>query len=356
MKLFASPIFDISSRINGYEESLRYLYTVLIAVAHIWYLFFDGTYFLEGAYLGVDFFFILSGYHLINTYNKNKLDTFSLIVKRYKNMMLIYVTSILCSVVSTNFVEMLKVFYMVIPDLLCIQSSGFFYPSVNVILWFISAMQIASFIILSIIQYNKELFFKVLAPLFVLTGYSVLFFYLNNLDGTSNIRDYIIPLGLIRAISGISLGIVINNLYECYINKLKDNYRGRDILIFYSIFFASLIVTGYCIVFTPHSSGDFMCLLAFPAMIVSTQVLGVIYKKGLLNRLGKLLCAVFGKQMTLAMYCFSIIIYRLLERVIPLSQNDILNNTLIYLLFLFLISGIISRMSDIIKKRVLLSI
>lgn len=240
-----------------------------------------------------------------------------------------------------------------LPDILCLQSSGFFYPSVNVILWYISAMQVASFFILSLVDINEKIFLKLIAPLLVVICYSLLYHYLNNLDGTSNIKGYIIPLGLLRAFAGISLGIILNLFIKSLSERYVDKNYLKDVVFYYICLIVSLAVVGICMFKYPHSTYDFICLLAFPVLIISSQVLGVISQRGVLNRIGKSLCWLFGKQMTLAMYCFSIIIYRIIEKILPLSSTSMYVNTLIYITVLFVIAGIISRVSSKFNSKLL---
>ena len=66
-------------------------------------MFYGGTYYLDGAYLGVDFFFMLTGFHLIDSYRKCKQSVLSLLVRRYKNMLLIYVDSIICYLIVSDY-------------------------------------------------------------------------------------------------------------------------------------------------------------------------------------------------------------------------------------------------------------
>lgn len=260
-------------------------------------------------------------------------------------MLLIYAGSIICSLLSVNLYSFITSLYVAIPDILCLQSTGLFYPSVNVILWYISAMQIASYLILSLLELNERLYIKIIAPLFIIGGYSILYYYISCLDGTSNIRGYVIPLGLVRAMAGLSIGIMLNIITKSLLRQLKS-FSQKDVIIYFSLFLLSQLFTAIGIFIKPHSTNDFICLIAFSVLIVSTQILCVISPTGIINRLGRFLCSLFGKQMTLAMYCFSIIIFRLWDALLGLSDANMYESTLIYLILLFLFSGIISRMND----------
>lgn len=343
-----------TKRINGNIEVLRYIFTFVIALMHFWGNYFDNPWFLNGGYLGVEFFFITSGFFLAVTMDRRDIGAFRFTFRKWFSMFWIYELSIFSMIAVQTITdgELITRLISSVPDMLGIQMSGMFYPAVNGILWYISAMLISGFLISYIYKRHKKLFIQFIAPLVIISGYAFIYSKCGDLDGI--VQDVsVIPLGLIRAAAGMSLGTIVHYIYT----RLKEDgffeKSGRKLTLSL-LELAALGLFLVCMVLKPHSPHDFKCLICFPIIFICAYSGCTLWGKPF-DALGNGLTKVFGKQYTLTVYCFSIVLRHFM--VLFLGENlGFLAATLIYLACLIAISWIITRLSQILSKKIKVNI
>jgi len=346
----------MNNTINGNIELLRYTFTIAVAVMHVWYIFYGCTYFMEGAYLAVDFFFVLSGFYLAKKISSTHESAWRYTISRYVKIAFVYISAIIadCILASSSVVDFARTTLRAIPDMLALQSSGFFYPTINVIVWYISAMLIVGFFIVALINLNERLFKSILAPLFIIAGYSIVYYYFRCLDVTTNHTGYLFPISLFRALSGMCLGYVVKSICD-KIECTKGNVTVTGKFAIYCVLLVSISLIFYAFLHS-HSSYSFMFLLGSPVMIICCNVQNMSTLRKFMgggNFIGQKLSMLFGRQFSLTMYCYSIILFDIMQRIIPISLMGRYTYTAIYLVFLILCSWGVSRLADVVNKRLL---
>lgn len=264
----------MNKAINGNIELLRYLFTIAVAVMHVWYVFYGSTFYLEGAYLAVDFFFILSGFYLAKKVSISYESAWTYTISRYIKMAFVYISSILvCCAVSSNLHSFVIRTIRAIPDILCLQSSGIFYPTVNVIIWYISAMLIVGFFIVSMINLNENIYRTILAPFFIIIGYALVYHYFGCLDVTTNHTGYILPISLCRAIAGMSMGYLVKHICD-KIDSFSDCQIGSYRIYVIVSLLLSLLMMIYSFLHA-HTVYSFMFLIGAPFVILCCNSLKI---------------------------------------------------------------------------------
>ena len=340
------------NNINGNIELLRYLFTIAVAVMHVWYVFYGSTYFMEGAYLAVDFFFVLSGFYLAKKISSTHESAWRYTISRYAKIAFVYISAIVvdCILSSNSVVDFSRTTLRAIPDMLALQSSGFFYPTINVIVWYISAMLIVGFFIVTLINLNERFFKSMLAPLFIIAGYSIVYYYFGCLDVTTNHTGYMFPISLFRALSGMCLGYVVKCICD-KIECIKDNITVVGKFAIYCGLIVSILLMFYAFIHS-HSSCSFMFLLGIPIVIIFCNMQNMS-KLAIAIGGGQKLSMLFGRQFSLVMYCYSIILFDIMQRIIPIYMMGRYTYTAIYIVFLTLGSWGVSQLANVVNKRLL---
>ena len=76
----------MDKRVRGNIEVLRFFLTMLVAGMHFWANVCGNAGLLEGGYLAVDAFFMISGYFLAVSYNKRSDSPWKYTLNKFKNM------------------------------------------------------------------------------------------------------------------------------------------------------------------------------------------------------------------------------------------------------------------------------
>ncbi len=339
-----------NTKYNGTIEILRYFFTIIVAVLHLWHNLFGNGWLFEGGYLAVDFFFILSGLYMSISLDKRPQNPFVFTFNKWKNMAYIYVSSILVSLLlrgTKSPLSIIKGAFVAIPDILGLQMSGFAYPSANGILWYVSSMLIVGFFLSFLYTKNKDVFVKFLAPTFVLLGYAYIFHKNGNLDATKAIENGFIPLGIIRGFSGMSAGVLLRTGCDAF----KDSVNvcnNKTKALFSALQLFGFVIMAICFAM-PHSKYDFYMLFAIIAILIPSYI-QCFFGSSIFNRLGNNLVKFFGKQFSLAMYAYSTIVYTVLGYFIDFNSLGKIKAVLVYLPVLFVTGLIVSKITDFISK------
>lgn len=160
----------------------RIIFTILIALMHSNYIKKDIV--NMGWYLAVDYFFIISGFWTINSYERKKEDVtvymLSRISKLYPHHLFsfgVIFTWLFYIQDKTGFFDnLLKHIGEALPFTYFMFDSEYAgdYPF-NFQVWYLSVLLLSSLIIYYFVQRHKELFCSVIAPCVVVLGYSYLY-------------------------------------------------------------------------------------------------------------------------------------------------------------------------------------
>lgn len=223
---------------NGEIDLLRFLFSVIIVLHH--FTFSYDLNICKQGYIGVEFFFLVSGYLMAKSakkiiLQKNKLESseianlsWSFITKKIKSFYVYYVGAIFLQIIIRNFiiqhdslVSLISSFLRSIPTF-TLTFMGFNNNSVSLYVgstWYLSAMIIAIFILFPLLLKNFEGFSKLFFPVFSMFIMGYLYTTnksIANWQGWSGLCFN----GVLRALGEISLGASLFVLADW----LKERY------------------------------------------------------------------------------------------------------------------------------------
>ena len=254
------------------KNSLIELYRFLFAM---WVVYYHGYFFLEKTSLfsegriAVDFFFVLTGFFLINTIDRLVKEPFfkglgTLIWSRVSKLGLALIASLLCA----------AVYFFLEPEW------QFIYISIFGYMWYIPMMVIA-FIVLFTARYfikNKYIYCLILFVL-AATSYALLFTVCKG-------------WGIFRGIGGVSLGVLASQ-----IKKNNFNSKGFNLnILFTALVFAAIFVLAILpkpVIFIEIG----MIVILYPALLYFTSHVELHLKP--LNFLGSLSFGFYAYQTVL---------------------------------------------------------
>lgn len=327
---------DSAKTFNGTIEFYRYIFTVVVCLMHLYYNFWGLGDLFGGGYISVDFFFVLSGYFLPAACVKHQTAA-KYTFMRYVGMFFYVISASLLGVLlasNGHLEDIPSLLVSALPDMLCLQMSGIFYLKSLGVMWYISAMVIAGFFISNLYYYNgsKKKFIGLIGPAIVLIGYALIFHSTGNLDSVGQ-EGFILPLGLIRALAGMSLGVIVSQL------SIEIKGWKNDVLQMFS--FGALFTLVY---FQHHTRFDFLALILVPILILTMQNPNTKINS-ITDKIGRMLSKRLGRQFTLSMYIYSTLIYAFMGIIIDFVSIGRFLSAIIYLPTLFVFSFIMNKFS-----------
>lgn len=318
--------------INGNSNYLwRIIFTILITLLHSNYIEKDMA--NIGWYLAVDYFFIISGFWVINSCERKEEVTSVYMLKRISKLYPHQLFSFI--VIFTWFFlrqgktelggELLKHLGEALPFTYFIFDSGYAgnYPF-NFSVWYLSVLLLSSLVIYYFVQRHKELFCVVIAPCIIIFGYSYLYKNCISLNTGSSIGFFFNEYYL-RGFTDMSLGVML----YCIIKRLNRYVPTR---LFYIIaHILEFICLGGVIIFTYNHSDKSDIWMVF--IIASGVVCSFLYpKETIINSkyMGKL------NELMYPVYLNHIMVINVLEYVGVNGAS--VKNALIYILVLFVYS------------------
>lgn len=216
---------------NGEIEFLRFIFSCVIVLHHSRFLPGGGGIFARGS-SAVEFFFILSGYLMMNSIQK--MNTNSMVHQNtisqksiqfigkkikafYPELFIAWSIGLLVTVVcnvGANSYLMYKCFYGFFNDLLLLRMTGIMpWSGLNGVVWYASAMLLAMVILYPLILICPDMMRKMIIP----TGSLLIigFMIQNSLTVTTpNAWLGITYKGNLRAVAGLGLGVMSYNIAE----------------------------------------------------------------------------------------------------------------------------------------------
>ena len=227
---------------NYFIDFLRFIFSMCILFYHSWV--FSGAYgngILNHAYLAVDFYFIVTGYLMINSiynYKKKKMlileESFDFVYRKIKKLFPSLVAAFLVGVV---FVYGKSIFFdleiwlsnKLLPELFQLGIFGY-ELSVNSSWWYISAMIFVLALIYPVATKYKEYYCKYIAPLIIVFALGIVSACKININDPNTI-SFFFRNGFYKALIFIPLG----NISYIIANKFKDKKFKKNEIIILSI-------------------------------------------------------------------------------------------------------------------------
>ena len=339
-------------RINGNIEVLRFLFSYYIAIEHFCLK-------IPGGLPAVDTFFLVAGfYQMQHMTRSSEFSPFRYTWKRFAGMAFLYESSIillnLFGEEGFGLRQFIGGLYRSIPDMFCLQMSGFSELHVNSPLWFVAGMMIAG-LFLALLYAMTAKNYRYLLPIIAILCYAAIFYLQGDMDATyypnsTYPNTYLITLGTVRAIAGMAVGCMMYLFTEENAEQIS-NPSKRPLISALEIVTCMIILYGF--LFNHHNHYDFIYVILLPIFLLCIYSQNTFWA-GFFNRAGQMLTGLFGKQYTLAVFCFQILAIRIYQLII----GDALSRNLgiaivVYTVMLTIISIVFTKLSDCFNKRFL---
>ena len=248
---------------NGEIDLFRFIFAIIVFSFHFEY----APAIFKSGYLCVEFFFVLSGYFLMQHIEKNSNHDFNptkLVYNYAKNRLKrLYVSYFIACVgaflirfIVLSDISLRTVINKGVWEILLLQTFGFEFSTT--VIWYVSALLIASVIIYFLFLYLRNYFL----PVIFFGAFIILaFLYQENQQLSSMNNHLIVSDGLLRGLAELSLGCVMFKLIKTFPASL-DKLRK----VFFVPKYILLVVILYLMT---KGSGikDFSCLIFFVVFI-----------------------------------------------------------------------------------------
>ena len=272
---------------NGYIDIIKFILAIMIMDFHF------GSGLLRGGYLAVEGFFMVSGFFMMKSLEKTDPSeptgesTVKFMFRKYKGLLpMLFVSAVIGFVVYIILKEqsaevISKNLWLLMFEIFPLQTAGFKGYYVVGISWYLSSMFIALAILFPFAKKYKRNFVLVICPLITILGYGILCANFGMLGGVgkSFIKNTVLQTGIIRAISGCSLGCIINEIIK--LTKNKEFTRMAKI-VFTALEFLAFAAIVKMMHFLPNSNFDFVVVVLLFGMLI-IGISGISYTSKLWN-------------------------------------------------------------------------
>lgn len=308
-------------------EALRFIFMLVIAVWHFGRI----NPFTHG-YIAVDFYFILSGYLLYNSYNRHKYDalqyTLAKLKRFYPEYFIIFVVAFFMKLnILLRDSDTASVLMNSMSEGLLLHGVGIFDGSINPASWYVSVLLVGGGILYSTLYCNKKASLSFIFPILVLFSYTYLLGFNGSLEQFAN--DGFVSQCLLRGMAGMALGTILAAFKDRYTMVLEKKSRWLDV----ACLLAVIIV---CVVLFSAMHYDRFALLAFSILVIScfvpSTLINRVFKSGVWMKLGGITFEM------LLVHCPIIWVINNLTRSIILSPIGFLGLTIVYIILVLLSS------------------
>ena len=318
-------------------EFWRFAFALSIAIMHFNEIYQIRLYskvqsgFFPGAYLGVDFFFILSGFLLVSHYNQAVINgkeesafyfTFGKIKHIYAYYIVAFFLLMLHNILQIHYASPLSFIKTLAEnifqykwEIVLLQMSELGEKTyINFPTWYISVMLICNYFIYALIKKNKSNFINIIAPLIIIVGGGYL---ANKWSNISMWHDYngLLNYGWIRGMIDGCIGCLIYELYQKLLVQ-KNSWTKFQIAMINMVEIIFIVRVVYAIYTHKNGRDDFWDIFLM-AGIILIAFLKVTYIDHFLDNY----ISAFLGQMSLVIYLNQAFLFALFLDIIGLKYN-----------------------------------
>lgn len=258
-------------------DFFRFFFMVLICLWH----FSNNIRLVYHGYIGVEFFFILSGVFLFQTYCAHpELNSQNYLTNRFARFFPKYIFCLIPIFTLVNYQWIKEIDINSITDIilrfvaegLMLQGFGIFPGCSNYPTWYLSVLLFGGGIIFSFLKISRKRSLYIFFPIFAILSYMFIFS-----DGKSCIERWGFQNGVyipfIRGMADICLGVLFMAIISYNRNFLEKKAKALNCISCISFFLLILIITI-------EPSHDQYCLFLIPFTLI-----GCFMKNSLLNQI-----------------------------------------------------------------------
>ena len=271
---------------NTVLDFYRIVFTLIICLHH-----FQGALnmnFIAKGYIGVEFFFILSGFFLYKSFKKHKDESaVGYTVKKLKRLYPEYIVAFVlffAIMAIQNKGDIISYIFNAISEITLTQNIGVFKGGINYPLWYLSVLIFAGYIIFGILKKNEDTFIKIISPIFIVFTFSLLNYLGKGLENWDIMYGLYLPL--LRGAAEICIGVLCAKFIEGkYFSEIADHKNICYIIEVLTYIFLSYIIICqnefeiYSIVFIPI----LICIANNPSSISSK-----LFNQNIFGKAGKI--------------------------------------------------------------------
>ncbi|WP_400203816.1 acyltransferase [Methanomethylophilus alvi] len=272
---------------NVTVDILRILFAFVIVFHHV----LMGTQFHIYGYLAVDFFFIVSGYMVINSYRRYRNEGNEIGVIRYCAHKLmsflpyLIFAAVVYAIVSGSiaydntgrFDRFLASAWFEMEDVFLVSMLGFYRDE---LIWYLSSLMICSAIIWFLLRRFDSNFSRYAAPIITVLLLIIIFAESNTISTPNHFVYGVVKKGLLRGLACMCLGVFA---YECVGFSERIQF-SKDRLVLGIIEIVCYLTVLVCILFL-HPTDDvgrrvydiMMIVLLFVALVITFSNRSIVY-------------------------------------------------------------------------------
>ncbi len=326
-------------------EAMRFIFMTMICLWH-----YQGRHgLMTHGYIGVEFFFILSGILLFKSYDKiNPLSPLDYSIKKFKRFFPKYFAGLIISfcvlslgphLLKNDFSSIFNDILRIIPEAFMIQNVGFYQGGINYPLWYLCVLLVGGGLIYSLLYLYKNGAINLFIPVLIIATYSLLVSNSPNhsLENFNTIGVIYLPMA--RGCADIGLGVLIG-----YLVKEKSIYFKRNISIINLLAigaFAMSIVSHFLLYDIDVYTLIFFTLLLIDCLIPGS-LMGKVFNHKIWEKLGKTTFSMLVLHASIIAICSKCI-----TPIIPI----LIVRVIIYLLILIGASLLLDYCFDVFKQK-----
>ncbi len=297
---------------NNSIEFFRFLFIITICLMHFSNSYFQAAPYFEGAYIGTEFFFIVSGFLLMHKFSQDQEEkqtkgsgAFRYSVSRMKKLYPHYLFSFFVIFIFTEIVNR-SGFFQVISNLCAslweltfLQISGlkcfglYNYPA-----WYVSAMLIAGYFLYCLLEFFHEKFVRFGIPLFILAVYTFFSKNTGNMDVWGGAQILNLSDAVVRAFGAMGIGVLCYEGSRWLQDKINTGFKKYVFGILEILCYVVVLIMG---TLKGHSQNDFylIAVMALGVLITFTgqTITDRLFSSKVFSYLGSLSYPMFLNQL-----------------------------------------------------------